>query len=98
MIQLLAYESSEMWGKNVIYNFSRENHDIVHAVLAMPTDGVGEVIVKWIEGLQTGLPMCIGGAVLGPLRYRSLRIVSGCGTAVEQTPPNRGVVGSNPAW
>ncbi len=48
--------------------FFRENHDVVHALLDMPTDMVGEVMVKWVEGLQTGLPMCIGGAILGPLR------------------------------
>lgn len=29
---------------------------------------VGEVAVKWFEAAQTGLPMCIMGAVLGPLR------------------------------
>jgi ubiquinone biosynthesis protein COQ4 len=50
--------------------FFRENHDVVHALLDMPTDMVGEVMVKWVEGLQTGLPMCIGGAILGPLRYK----------------------------
>ena len=64
----MACGSFEMFEKYNLYYFFREAHDIVHAVLAMPTDGVGEVIVKWIEGLQTGLPMCIGGAVLGPLR------------------------------
>ncbi len=47
----------------------RETHDIVHAVLKMPTDMVGECLVKWVEALQTGLPMCIGGAVLGPVRF-----------------------------
>jgi len=47
----------------------RETHDLVHAVLNMPTDMVGETLVKWVEALQTGLPMCIGGAVLGPGRF-----------------------------
>ncbi|KAG8232133.1 hypothetical protein J437_LFUL012142 [Ladona fulva] len=28
-----------------------------------------EVAVKWVEGIQTRLPMCIGGALFGPLRY-----------------------------
>ncbi len=54
--------------KENLLNISRENHDVVHAILDMPTDMVGEVMVKWVEGLQTGLPMCIGGAILGPLR------------------------------
>lgn len=48
----------------------RETHDLVHAVLNMPTDMVGEALVKWVEALQTGLPMCIGGAVLGPARFQ----------------------------
>lgn len=30
----------------------------------------GEVAVKWVEGLQTGLPMCVGGAVFGPIRLK----------------------------
>ena len=47
----------------------REVHDLVHALVGMPTDMVGEVAVKWIEALQFGLPMCAGGAMLGPLRF-----------------------------
>ncbi len=47
----------------------RDIHDIVHAVLEMPTNIVGEVAVKWVEALQTGLPMCIGAALLAPARF-----------------------------
>ena len=47
----------------------RETHDIVHAILDMPTNMVGEVAVKWVEALQTGFPMCVGGALLGPVRF-----------------------------
>ena len=47
----------------------RETHDIVHALLDMPTDMVGESVVKWVEAMQTGLPMCIGGAIFGPARF-----------------------------
>ena len=47
----------------------REIHDVVHSMLEMPTNMVGEVAVKWVEALQTGLPMCIGGAIFGPLRF-----------------------------
>ncbi|KAF4517762.1 hypothetical protein B566_EDAN002967, partial [Ephemera danica] len=47
----------------------RESHDLIHTVLGMPTNMLGEVAVKWIEGLQTKLPMCIGGAIFGPLRF-----------------------------
>lgn len=32
---------------------------------------IGEVVVKWFEAAQTGLPMCALGAVLGPLRLNA---------------------------
>ncbi|XP_076054367.1 coenzyme Q4 [Oratosquilla oratoria] len=48
----------------------RECHDLFHTLLGMPTNMLGEVAVKWVEGLQTGLPMCIGGAIFGPLRFK----------------------------
>ncbi|XP_072760475.1 solute carrier family 35 member D2-like protein [Anoplolepis gracilipes] len=49
----------------------REVHDIFHALLLMPTTMLGEVSVKWIEALQTRLPMCITGAIFGAVRLRS---------------------------
>ena len=48
----------------------RECHDLVHTVLAMPTHMLGEVTVKWVEALNTGLPMCYGAAVFGAIRLR----------------------------
>lgn len=30
----------------------------------------GEVVVKWIEGIQTGLPMCVTGGLFGATRLR----------------------------
>lgn len=36
-----------------------------HKVFLFP---VGEVTVKWVEGIQTKLPMCIGGGLLGAIR------------------------------
>ncbi|KAI4471312.1 ubiquinone biosynthesis protein [Holotrichia oblita] len=48
----------------------REVHDLVHTILQMPTNMLGEISVKWVEGIQTKLPMCIGGAVFGPLRLK----------------------------
>ncbi|CAM1304010.1 COQ4 (predicted) [Pycnogonum litorale] len=48
----------------------REVHDLYHTVLGMPTNMLGEVAVKWVEALQTGLPMCIGAALFGPIRFR----------------------------
>jgi len=49
----------------------RETHDLTHCLLNMPTTMVGEVLVKWVEALQYGLPMCVGGAIFGPLRFSS---------------------------
>lgn len=46
----------------------RELHDIVHTILRQPTTIRGEVIVKAFEGVQTRLPLCILGGLVGPLR------------------------------
>ncbi|XP_018576435.1 ubiquinone biosynthesis protein COQ4 homolog, mitochondrial [Anoplophora glabripennis] len=48
----------------------REAHDLIHTVLQMPTHMLGEVTVKWVEAIQTKLPMCIGGAIFGPIRLK----------------------------
>ncbi|XP_058472542.1 ubiquinone biosynthesis protein COQ4 homolog, mitochondrial isoform X1 [Solea solea] len=52
----------------------REVHDLLHTLLGMPTNMLGEVAVKWFEAAQTGLPMCTLGAVLGPLRLNASRL------------------------
>ncbi|KAK5879051.1 hypothetical protein CesoFtcFv8_024396 [Champsocephalus esox] len=52
----------------------REVHDLLHTLLGMPTNMLGEVAVKWFEAAQTGLPMCTLGAVLGPLRLNPSRL------------------------
>ncbi|VEL08433.1 unnamed protein product [Protopolystoma xenopodis] len=49
----------------------REIHDLVHTLLEQPTDLLGEVVVKWVEGLQTQLPMCLTGGFFGALRLGS---------------------------
>ncbi|CAF0994076.1 unnamed protein product [Rotaria sordida] len=46
----------------------REIHDLTHVTLGMPINMLGEVTVKWFEGIQYGLPMCVLGAFFGPLR------------------------------
>ncbi|XP_073496728.1 ubiquinone biosynthesis protein COQ4 homolog, mitochondrial [Phyllobates terribilis] len=51
----------------------REVHDLLHTLLGMPTNMLGEVVVKWFEAVQTGLPMCMLGAVFGPLRLSARR-------------------------
>ncbi|XP_038208881.1 ubiquinone biosynthesis protein COQ4 homolog, mitochondrial-like [Zerene cesonia] len=48
----------------------REVHDLVHATLYMKTSMLGEVTVKWVEGIQTKLPMCIGGGIWGAARLK----------------------------
>ncbi|ALC44974.1 CG32174 [Drosophila busckii] len=48
----------------------RECHDLLHTVLGMPTNMLSEVAVKWVEALNTGLPMCYGGAIFGAARLR----------------------------
>lgn len=52
----------------------REVHDLLHTLLGMPTNMLGEVAVKWFEAAQTGLPMCMLGAALGPLRLSTRRL------------------------
>lgn len=48
----------------------RECHDLVHTILGMPTNMLGEVTVKWVEAINIGLPMCYGGAIFGAMRLR----------------------------
>lgn len=53
----------------------REIHDMLHTLLGMPTNILGEIVVKWFEAVQMRLPMCILGALFGPVR---LSIQSQC--------------------
>ncbi|XP_034255505.1 ubiquinone biosynthesis protein COQ4 homolog, mitochondrial [Thrips palmi] len=46
----------------------REMHDLIHTILQMRTNMLGEVTVKWVEAIQTKLPMCVGGALFGSIR------------------------------
>ena len=46
----------------------RQIHDLTHTLLGMPANMLGEVVVKWVEAIQTGLPMCVAAALFGPLR------------------------------
>jgi ubiquinone biosynthesis protein COQ4 len=46
----------------------RETHDLVHLLCRMRPNMLGEVVIKWIEALQTELPMCYGAAIGGALR------------------------------
>ena len=51
----------------------REVHDLVHTLLGMPTNMFGEVLVKWVEAVQTDLPMCWLGGLFGPVRLKTKR-------------------------
>ena len=46
----------------------------------MPTNMLGETAVKWVEAIQTGLPMCFSAALFGPLRFRPKYVKIHCCT------------------
>lgn len=46
----------------------REVHDLIHCICGMRTNMLGEVSIKWVEAIQTNLPMTWGAAFLGPIR------------------------------
>lgn len=39
----------------------RQSHDLLHTLLGMKTNLIGEIAVKWVEGMQYGLPLGILG-------------------------------------
>ncbi|VDM00992.1 unnamed protein product [Schistocephalus solidus] len=49
----------------------REIHDLVHVLLNQPTNMLGEVVVKWVEGLQCGLPLGLFGGYFGALQTKN---------------------------
>mmetsp|Transcript_1337 Transcript_1337/g.4632 ORF Transcript_1337/g.4632 Transcript_1337/m.4632 type:complete len:235 (+) Transcript_1337:87-791(+) len=49
---------------------AREVHDLWHVLFDCPTTIQGELALKWVELLQTGLPMCALSVAAGPLRLR----------------------------
>eukprot|EP00007_Cunea_sp_BSH-02190019_P003144 CAMPEP_0174239306 /NCGR_PEP_ID=MMETSP0417-20130205/14174_1 /TAXON_ID=242541 /ORGANISM="Mayorella sp, Strain BSH-02190019" /LENGTH=341 /DNA_ID=CAMNT_0015318239 /DNA_START=106 /DNA_END=1127 /DNA_ORIENTATION=+ len=49
----------------------RQIHDFTHVLLGLPTSVFSELIVKWFEFAQTGLPVCLISGVFGPLRLSS---------------------------
>lgn len=46
----------------------REIHDFYHVLSGLPPSILGEVIVKWIEFFQTGLPMTLASGIFGPVQ------------------------------
>lgn len=49
----------------------RDVHDLWHVLTDMPTTVLGELAQKWFEAAQTGLPVAVLSAVVGPVRLSS---------------------------
>jgi len=49
----------------------REVHDFLHVLTGLDTSVEGEIIQKWLELMQTGLPMTLLSATVGPLHLSS---------------------------
>lgn len=49
----------------------RDVHDLWHVLTGMPTTVLGELAQKWFEAAQTGLPVAVMSAVVGPMRLKS---------------------------
>ena len=45
----------------------RQVHDFWHVLCGLPPTVVGEIALKWVEMVQTRLPMCALSATVGPL-------------------------------
>lgn len=51
----------------------RECHDFYHVVLGFPVNVSAELVVKWFELANMGLPVALLSSVFGPLRVKSDR-------------------------
>jgi len=49
----------------------RELHDFWHVLFDLPPTVYGEIILKYVELVQTGLPVCTLSGFVGPLRVSS---------------------------
>jgi ubiquinone biosynthesis protein COQ4 len=49
----------------------REVHDLLHVLSGLTPTVLGETAVKWLEMVQTGLPMAALSAILAPARLSS---------------------------
>lgn len=50
----------------------RQCHDFMHTLLNVPTSLPAELALKWFEWQQTGMPMTLAAATIGPLRLTPL--------------------------
>jgi ubiquinone biosynthesis protein COQ4 len=60
----------------------REVHDFWHVLSGLPPTVVGETAVKWLEMVQTGLPMAALSAFVAPLRMSPLERAALMGTYI----------------
>jgi len=49
----------------------REVHDYLHVLSGLPPTVLGEISLKWLEMVQTGMPVAGLSALVGPLRLSS---------------------------
>ena len=49
----------------------RQNHDFWHTLFGLPPTVLGEIALKWVELLQTGLPVAGLSAAFGPMRLNA---------------------------
>lgn len=54
----------------------REIHDFLHVLTGLPPTVEGELALKTLEAVQTGLPMAALSAIAGPLSLRDPRKIS----------------------
>ncbi|RKO86889.1 coenzyme Q biosynthesis protein Coq4-domain-containing protein [Blyttiomyces helicus] len=50
----------------------RESHDFFHTLTGIPTTVEAELALKWLELVQTGLPMTLLSSLVGPLRLTAV--------------------------
>ena len=61
---------SSMSLSQAIYLKSECSKYIIQLSLNLLVCITGEIVVKWVEGIQTGLPMCVTGAMFAPVRLQ----------------------------
>ncbi len=52
----------------------RQLHDLWHTLFGLPPTVAGELVLKWVEMVQTGLPVATLGALLGPTSIKSPKV------------------------
>ncbi len=52
----------------------RQVHDLWHTLFGLPPTQAGELALKWVEMVQTGLPVATLAALLGPFSLKSAKV------------------------